>query len=219
MGGGGMFGGTAGPTDCVDLRTGELIWSRTDVPALSFAYIWDLETPNYHGVYPAILCTSNFGRCFDANTGEALFNVTGVPGGTTVLGPNGEQLRYSFVNNGTSSNPDYYLCEWNSSAMWSQASMSELNVLTTTTTTYRLVNTTYWENNVLITHSENVSTTTTEVQASSGDFYDYLDSNTQNKSIPWRNTMTSSPSIRAAFYNDILLCMNGSYPSVTAQNP
>jgi outer membrane protein assembly factor BamB len=210
-------GSVSGPTDCVDLRTGELIWSRTDVPTLSFAYVQDLETPNYHGVYPAILCTSNFGRCFDAATGEPLFNVTGVPSGTTVLGPIGEQLRYAFVNNGTSSHPDYYLCEWNSSLMWGGGATPTIQA--STTTTYSLVNTTYWENNVLITHSENVSTTTTAVQANQGRFYDYLNSATQNKSIPWRNTMTSSPSILQAFYNDILLCRNGSYPSLSAQNP
>jgi outer membrane protein assembly factor BamB len=214
---GGGRGGTVGPTVCVDLRTGELIWSRTDVPPLDFAYIMDLETPNYHGVYPAILCTSNFGQCFDAATGEPLFNVTGVPSGTAVLGPIGEHLRYAFVNNGTRSHPDYYLCEWNSSLMWGGGATP--SILTTTTTTSRLVNKTYWENDVLITHSESVSTTTTEVHASSGVFYDYLDSVSQNKSIAWRNTMTQSPSILGAFYNDILLCRNGSYPSLAAQNP
>jgi outer membrane protein assembly factor BamB len=211
------FSGSAGPTDCVDLRTGELIWSRTDVPTLSFAYIQDLETPNYHGVYPAILCTRNFGHCYDADTGDWLFDVNNVPSGTTVLGPIGEQLRYAFVNNGTSSHPDYYLCEWNSSLMWGGGATPSIR--TTTTTTYNIVNTTYWENDVLITHSENVPTTTTAVQARQGSFYDYLNSDTQNQSIPWRNTMTSSPSILSAFYDDILLCRNGSYPSLAVQNP
>jgi outer membrane protein assembly factor BamB len=215
------FEGGNGPTVCVDLRTGEVIWSRTDVPALSFAYVWDMENPNFHGVYPAILFTSNFGHAFDADTGEPLFDVTGVPSGTTVLGPNAEHLRYSFFNNGTRSNPDYYLCEWNSSRMWSQASMSEGNVETTTTTTYHLVNTTYWENNILITHSENVPTTTTAVQANVGRRYDWLNPTTQNQSIPWRNTMAQSPSILSAFYNDVLLCRSGSYPGLGPgrQNP
>jgi hypothetical protein len=93
------------------------------------------------------------------------------------------------------------------------------SIRTTTTTTYNIVNTTYWENDVLITHSENVPTTTTAVQARQGSFYDYLNSDTQNQSIPWRNTMTSSPSILSAFYDDILLCRNGSYPSLAVQNP
>jgi outer membrane protein assembly factor BamB len=206
------FAGGGGPTDCVDLRTGQLIWSRTDVPALSFGYIYDLETPNYHGVYPAILFTSGFGRAFDADTGNPLFNVTSVPSGTTVLGPQGEQLRYSFFNNGTSSKPDYYLCEWNSSRMWGGGATPSIQ--TTTTTTYSLVNTTYWEDNVKKTHSENVSTTTTAVGASSGFFYDYLNPATQNQSIPWRNNQAGSPTIVQAFYKNILLCRNGSYPAL-----
>ena len=44
-----------GPTDCVDLRTGQVIWSRTDVPAPSFGYIYDVHEPNQHGAYPPIL--------------------------------------------------------------------------------------------------------------------------------------------------------------------
>jgi hypothetical protein len=95
-----MFGGTAGPVDCVDLATGRTIWSRTDVPALSFAYVQDMESPNYHGVRPGILCTANFARYFDAATGNPLFNVTGVPSGTNVIGPNGDLIKYIFYNNG-----------------------------------------------------------------------------------------------------------------------
>ena len=41
------FAATGGDTVCVDLRTGEEIWRRADVPALSFAFIYDLGTPNY----------------------------------------------------------------------------------------------------------------------------------------------------------------------------
>ena len=212
------FSASGGATVCVDLRSGQTIWNRTDVPAISFAYIYDLQQPNFHGVYPAILFTSNFARAFDADTGEPLFNVTNVPTGTTVLGPQGEHLRYVFYNNGTTAIPDYYLCQWNSSRMWNGAS-TQWNPVTTTNTTYSLVNTTYWDNNVKITHSENVSTTTTFVQASTGSFYDNLNSATQNQSITWRNNQAGSPTIIAAFYNDILLCRNGSYPALGATAP
>jgi len=207
------FLGSGGPTDCIDLRTGQVVWSRTDVPAISFAYIYDLQQPNFHGVYPAILFTSNFARAFDADTGNPLFNVTTVPSGTTVLGPQGEQLKYIFYNNGTTANPNYYLSEWNSSLMWNGAS-TQWNPVTTTTTTYSLVNTTSWDNNVKVTHTENVSTTTTSVRASTGAFYDYLNADTQNQSISWRNNQPGSPTIVAAIYNDILLCRNGSYPAL-----
>ena len=79
------FTATGGDTVCVDLRTGQEVWRRSDVPALSFALIYDFETPNYHGVYPAILFTSNFARAFDADTGKPLFNVTDVPTGTNSI--------------------------------------------------------------------------------------------------------------------------------------
>jgi hypothetical protein len=111
-------GVTAGPTNAVNLETGQLIWSRTDVPALSFGYIYDVYDANQHGVYPGILFTSNFARAFDAQTGDPLFNVTGVPSGTTSAGAQGEQLRYILTNTGTTANPAYYLAEWNSSRIW-----------------------------------------------------------------------------------------------------
>jgi len=112
-------GPNSGATVCVDLRTGQKLWSRTDVPPLSFALIWDHEDPNQHGVYPAILSTANFGRLFDAESGAPLFNVTGMPSASySALGPNGEQLKYVVFNNGTTQNPQYFLSEWNSTRLW-----------------------------------------------------------------------------------------------------
>ena len=114
-------GSNAGPLDCVDLRTGQLIWSRADLPQMSFALIWDHEDPNQHGVFPAILSTANFARLFDAETGNALFNVTGVPSATAfqmTLGPSGEQLRTIFQNLGNTTNPNWVIAEWNSTKLW-----------------------------------------------------------------------------------------------------
>jgi outer membrane protein assembly factor BamB len=187
------FAATGGDTVCVDLRTGNEVWRRSDVPALSFAFLYDLGTPNFRGVYPAVLFTSNFAQAYDADTGAFLFNVTGVPSGTTVFGPLGEHIRYTMFNNGTPTKPDWYLSSWNSSRMWGG-----------TGSTWAIQTSTV--NGV------------TAVQASQGKFYDYLNANTQNVSIPWRNSMpasgTFSASIVAAFYNDILLCRNGSYPAL-----
>ena len=81
--------------------------------------IWDLQDGNQHGVWPALLCTANFARVFDADTGDQLFNVTGVPTGTIVQGPNGEQLRYVITNQGNTTNPNYNLALWNSTLLWS----------------------------------------------------------------------------------------------------
>jgi hypothetical protein len=194
----GFFGGAAGPTVCRDLVTGELIWRRSDVPALSFAYIQDMDTPDYHGVRPPMLVASIGGffgpqswEVYDAATGDALFNVSSVPSGTTVIGPMGEMIKYSFYNNGTNQDPDYYLCQWNSSRMWSQGIMGALTLMTDATG---------------------------EVPAQSSFMYDTLNPTTQNQSIPWRNGMSPSPSILGAIYGDILLCRNGSYPSLSSIN-
>jgi PQQ enzyme repeat. len=184
------FAATGGDTVCVDLRTGKELWRDSNIPALSFAMIYDLETPNYHGVYPAILFTSNFAQAYDADTGKPLFNVTSVPSGTTAIGPLGEQLRYNLFNNGTTANPDWYLCSWNASKMWDGSS-----------TTWAIQTTTV--NGV------------TAVQASQGRFYDNLTQNAaQNISISWRNNQPGSPTIVQAFYGDMLLCRNGSYPAL-----
>jgi hypothetical protein len=199
----GFFGGAAGPIVCRDLVTGEEIWRRSDLPAISFAYIQDMDTPDYHGVRPPMLVASVGGgffggpsswQVYDAATGDALFNVTNVPSGTTVIGPMGEVIKYSFYNNGSRSDPDYYLCQWNSSRIWSQGIMGALTLMTDSTG---------------------------NVPASSSFMYDSLNPTTQNQSISWRNDMSSSPSIRGAIYGDVLLCMNGSYPGLgdNRQNP
>jgi outer membrane protein assembly factor BamB len=205
-----FLGGTSGPTDCVDLQTGQLIWSRSDVPALSFAYIYDLYDPNQHGVCPAILFTSNFARAFDAATGNPLFNVTAVPSssGTTVvsgpiLGPSGEILKYVLANAGNTTNPDFRLGEWNSSKLW-----------TYTGTAPALTN----QSGAAITTPPS-ATATSVVDGSVS-----MPSNAQNRydwniSIPWRNTISSSPTVVAAFYNNIMICENGSMPVVGADNP
>ncbi len=116
----GTGGSTTGPTIAIDIRTGKVLWSRDDVPLLSFGYIYNIWNPDQHGVMAPILFTSNFGRAFDAYTGVQLFNVTNMPTGTstTVMGPSGEQIKYYFQNAGTSTAPQWYLAQWNSSRLW-----------------------------------------------------------------------------------------------------
>ena len=196
-------GSPYGPTDCVDLRTGQLIWSRSDVPALSFGYIYDVQDPNQHGVYPAILFTSNFGEAFDADTGDWLFNVTNVPSGTEAMGVNGEQLRYVLTNTGTPASPNWSLGEWNSSKLWSY------------------------------NYPPNLSPTLTGfVTTPSGTAVDASISNQSNPSVrydwsvslPFANPMPLAfnpfgPSypftVFAAFYDNMLLCYNGTLPGVS----
>ena len=182
----GYLGTASGPTTCVDLRTGKVLWSRSDVPALSFAYIFDVQTPNQHGVYPALLSTNNWAQVFDADTGEPLFNVTGISGGggvggTLVEGPKGEQLRYTFFNNGTNSNPDWYLCQWNSTNMWNWGNLRPPPI------------------------TETLANGATAVVANRGSMYDW------NVSIPWREEM-GNPAVISAIYNDVMILRSGNLP-------
>ena len=128
-----LLGGTAtGPTICVNLRTGQQLWSNKNIPQLQFGYIYNVYDPDQHGVYPPVLVATTGGfnlfapelskpmtwMLYDGFTGDPLFNVTNVPSGTAVMGPGGEQLQYVFNNVGTPSSPKWYMAEWNSSRLW-----------------------------------------------------------------------------------------------------
>jgi hypothetical protein len=111
-------GTTGGAVTAIDLRSGEVLWSRSDVPALSFGYIYNLWDQEQHGTFSPILFTSNFGSAYDAYTGDWLFDTINVPRGTAVMGPSGETIRYVMSNLGTNANPQWYLQSWNSSKLW-----------------------------------------------------------------------------------------------------
>ena len=95
---------------CVDLQTGEEIWYQ-DIPTQSFGQILYYTHPNQHGVVNGVLWytarrSSNW-NATDPWTGRALFNLTDVPSGTSVYGPNGEILRYALDSDGD------WLALWN----------------------------------------------------------------------------------------------------------
>jgi len=121
-----MNTGTGGGWNCIDLQTGELIWHNDKMgvdsasPSPSFGYLYDAETENQHGVVPAgLLFSSNFGVAYDPTTGNRLFNVTNVPSGTAVVGPQGEILRYQIdLAHG-------WLAQWNSSRLFTQGTAGQ----------------------------------------------------------------------------------------------
>jgi hypothetical protein len=185
-----------GPTTCVDLQTGEVIWINPDMPAPSFGYIYDAEDPNQHGVWPPVLISSTGGglfafgpaswQGFDAWTGKWLFNVTNIPSGTTILGPSGEVLILSFVNLGPVDffgNPtgpaQWYLQEWNSSRLWDNL------------------------------YSGPSTVPTLMPPITNGGDPSLLDFNI---SMP---TLTTQPAIEDAFYNNALICQNGTFPGTS----
>ena len=220
-------GPRSGPTTAVDLRTGQVLWSRNDVPSLAFGYIYNHWDPNQHGTFPPILFTSNFAQAFDAYTGEPLFNVTNVPRGTSVMGPSGNIITYVMANVGTNANPAWYLQQWNSSKLWQYDvnPFTQDRILSPT-----LVNAT---NNALIGTvppalgssqygatiivDANIPINSTTVFADTPGYglatYDW------NISIgSWANTMTPVPTIIAANYDDMLLLRSGNLPSGFAAN-
>ena len=181
--------GAGRQTVCVDLRTGEVIWHRADVPTLSFGLIFDVQTANEHGVTPPILiATIGMGdtwRGFDADTGDALFNITNVPlvgGGGRAMGLNGEYLNYVMANAGNATNPDWRLGQWNTTKL-------------------------FFQRDGLAPSMTGVKDGSISSQTNINCRYDW------NVSIPWRNSMTTIPSVVAAKYNDGILCYNGSLPS------
>jgi hypothetical protein len=134
---------SSGPTVCYNLETGKELWSNSSMPQVSFAYVYDAEDPNQHGVWPPMLVvtpSSFFGMSapgtwtfYDAYTGDQLFTVNNVPAfSVTMLGPEGEFLGLNLANLGPTTTvstpfgpvsiptgpPQWYLQEWNSSRLW-----------------------------------------------------------------------------------------------------
>jgi hypothetical protein len=135
---------TGGGYVCVDLQTGEEIWRRSDlgntIKAPSFAQLYDYESMNQHGVIPnGYLWSTNenpFGAMFglpseptvwtayDPLDGTWLFNLTDIPLGTEVIGPQGEILRYVLNLQGN------WLALWNNTAAHDLTGSSDPNDLT-----------------------------------------------------------------------------------------
>ena len=110
-------------TACVDLRTGEELWSRTLLNNLTVTrgqlMYWD--TYDYHGVYDYLWATgnaatrsylgftaSNSWHAFDPFTGDYVYTLHSLPSGTIRYGPKGEILIYTFSLRGG------YMTMWNS---------------------------------------------------------------------------------------------------------
>ena len=194
------------PMTCVDLRTGEVIWSRADVPALSFAYIYDTQQPNQHGVMQPVLCTTNFGMCFDADTGNWMFNVTNVPSGIAALGPQGEVLRYVVTNCGTTTNPDWYLAQWNSSRLFTTTGLSPSQ-------------SGVYDASLPSRYDWNVSIPWLNVMGSQTDSTVVFSNGTtaiiKGYSATGSNPNAANPSSQVyAFYGDVIICRNGTLPGV-----
>ncbi len=105
----------------LDLHTGEKLWEKslptlpgTGVITIGQTLVWDCLN-NRGGFSYLWLSSGSTYYALDAKYGDLKYNMTNVPGGTMLVGPNGELIQYSIVNYGNSTNPNYRLLQWNSS--------------------------------------------------------------------------------------------------------
>ena len=93
----------------VDLSTGEELWYNPDI-RISMGQLYAYHTGNEHGIKPYLWETvGSTWKAYDAFTGEWMYTIENVSGGTTVFGTDGSILRYSLTTD--------KLSLWNSSAI------------------------------------------------------------------------------------------------------
>jgi outer membrane protein assembly factor BamB len=183
--------------DCVDLKTGQLIYevnttalvgskfsmtsytTSTNPSNSWFGYYYSQDDPNQHGIVtPGWLFTPDYRRSLQPERGiPSIFNITNVPSAVSsveIQGPAGENLRYVLVNKGNTTNPSWYLSQWNSSRVIPASSDGG---------------------------------TMNNIDASTANRFDW------NVSLSW--SFATSPTIRAAKLGDILFGSNGSWPSAS----
>jgi hypothetical protein len=92
-------------THCVDLHTGEELWSKVFMnnQTIAFGQTFHFDGINYHGAFEYLWVTSGGGwfggggstwHAFDSWTGDWMFTIEDVPSGTNMYGPNNEICRY-----------------------------------------------------------------------------------------------------------------------------
>jgi hypothetical protein len=184
--------GTSSLFDCVDLKTGELIYEQnssttettftfgsftftfTTTATPSFGYYYSQDDPNEHGIQnPGWLFSSNYGVGYQPERGLEQLHIVGVPNGFEVQGPAGENLRYVLGGNPANG---YYLGQWNSSK-------------------------------VIPMINAGSSPPSSDINASTADRYDW------NVSIG--KLFTTTPTIGAVHDNDYVWGYNSSWPTGT----
>jgi hypothetical protein len=195
-----LTGGTSSLLDCVDLRTGELLWEQntanantaTNDPTLtynslttttnqfSFGYYYSQDDPNEHGIQnPGWLFSNNYAVGYQPERGFPWLNITGVPTGFELNAkPTGENIRYVLTNAGTNAAPRYILSQWNSSKVIP-----------------------------MISASSNPSTA--QINASTSNRFDFYQ-------IPIATQFSTAPTIRAGVIGDYIWGSNGSWPTGTS---
>lgn len=122
-------------TVCVDLHTGEQLWSRPILnnATLTRGQIFYWQTMDFYGAYDYLWYTAGglglggaastaggIWAAFDPFTGDWVYNLTGVPSGTTIYGPHGELLILTLNQNAG------YMTMWNSSNIPEQTALTNV---------------------------------------------------------------------------------------------
>ncbi|HLN90105.1 MAG TPA: PQQ-binding-like beta-propeller repeat protein [Candidatus Binatia bacterium] len=183
------WSGGGGAWVAVDLKTGEEIWRNQTMSASpSFGWYVDYDDMNQHGIInPGYLFSNNFGTAIHPRYGTTptTLNITAVPSGTIVAGPNGSQLRYILRREGTSTAPIYRLYEWNSSRVFAYQTSGTFNAS-------------------LESLIQVPSTAPNQPRLPTWDF---------NVTISTSMPYSWNPSIRQVQLGDYVLCTNGTLPA------
>lgn len=107
-------------TFAINLRTGEELWSKELGDSIDFGQIMYWDTMNMHGAFAYIWSTQGTTwKAWDPLTGRNEYNMTSVPRGTRVYGPNGEIMIY------TIDLEEGWMTKWNSTAAYYQWQLDE----------------------------------------------------------------------------------------------
>ncbi len=192
------WAGTAGGAwVCVDLKTGEEIWrNQTMSITPSFGYYYDLDDMNQHGVVnPGMIFGNNFagGAYINPRYGTTVnLNITDVATASAAaqaIGPKGENLRYYIQNEGTPSNQNWRLFQWNSSNIFTSQSQ-----------------TTAIRNGSLAARNTYATTYSPAPQLTTWDFNVSI-----AKTFDGSSSAARTPTIRAVAYGDYVLISNGTF--------
>jgi hypothetical protein len=236
-----LTSGSSAFMDCVDLKTGKLIYEvdtgGAQVTGLlgvsqtanmpQFGYYYSQDDPNEHGIQnPGWLFTSNYGIGFQPERGTAYLRITNVPasgfGGTgatsvfEVQGPAGENIRYVITNQGSSQNPNYYIQQWNSSKVipmiGAGSNPTNLRIFGNIPLAPRPSGSTnVWNGTHFVTSAV---ANTQGINSSNTATSTTAASYEWNMTLPWN--FTTAPTIRAVKLGDMIFGTNGSWPTGTS---
>ena len=228
-----LSSGSSSYMDCVDLRTGELIYEvntgasqantgglgvSTTANMFQFGYYYSQDDPNEHGVQnPGWLFSSNYAIGYQPERGFPWLNISNVPSGFEANQPNGENLR--FVLSNVNSSGYYNLAQWNSSKVIPMvnsgqnptSNMIRGNIPITparpTTTSTNNSYTWYWSGTAW-TNVTTASLTAGFLQTSGNPSFD--------RNTTLTTTFSTSPTIRAVHGTEYIWGSNGSWPTGTS---